>query len=92
MKTSIAAIIAKLLGLLATAALATPIVPMGSGLVADRSDVDQKRAFGIVSPGHSNEPYFGRPVIGNYQKDIDAADPEEVLGKKHKSMKGSKGS
>jgi hypothetical protein len=92
MKTSFAAVISKLLGLLATAAIATPIMPMVNGVIADRSDVEQKRAFGLVAPGHSTEPYFGRPVIGNYQSDIDAADPEEILGKKHRSGKGSKGS
>jgi hypothetical protein len=91
MKTSFATIISKLLGLLATAAIATPIMPMANGVVAERSELEQKRAFGLVAPGHSTEPYFGRPVIGNYQSDIDAANPEEVLGKKHKSGKGSKG-
>jgi len=90
MKTSIASIIAKLLGLLATAALAAPIGPMGSGVGKDHSEESQKRAYGLVSPAHFDTPYFGRPVIGTYQSDIDAADADEVLGRKH--SKGSKGS
>lgn len=91
MKTSLASIIAKLLSLLATAALATPIMPMGGAALIDSPDAEanQKRAFGLTSPAHVDTPYFGRPVIGNYQSEIDAADPDEVLGKKHR--KGSKG-
>jgi hypothetical protein len=91
MKTSIASLIAKLLSLLATAALATPIMPMGGTVMLDTSEADmnQKRSYGFTSPAHVDTPYFGRPVIGNYQNEIDVADEEEVLGKKHR--KGSKG-
>jgi hypothetical protein len=91
MKTSVASVIAKLLSLLATAALATPLMPMGGASLVESTegDANQKRAFGLTSPAHFDAPYFGRPVIGNYQSDIDAADPAEVLGKNHR--KGSKG-
>jgi len=89
MKTTFSSLVAKLLGLLATAALAAPIVPMASGTAQDHSEDTQKRAYGLVSPAHFDTPYFGRPVIGNYQTDIDAANADEVLGKKY--SKGSKG-
>ena len=43
--------------------------------------------FGLtaISTGHVTKD------IGNYQEDIDAADPGEVLGKSWKARKGSKG-
>ncbi|KAF2436293.1 hypothetical protein EJ08DRAFT_692163 [Tothia fuscella] len=91
MKTTLSSIIAKLLSLLATAALATPITPMGGASLSTEAEPTERRAFGLTSGAHFDAPYFGRPIIGNYQNDIDAADAEEVLGKKYKQEKGSKG-
>lgn len=86
---SLASLIAKLLGLLATAALAAPIMPMshGMGMGSDTSEVE-KVAYGLRSPAHF-KPSFGRPVIEDYQGEIDAVNAEQTLGKVHR--KGSKG-
>jgi hypothetical protein len=76
------------LAVLVTSALAAPIAVVDQNQILEtRSPMRSMAKFGltVIPTAHESR------ILGNYQQDIDAADPAEILGKSWKGQKGSKG-